>query len=271
MDKVAIFGVPRSGTSWLSQIFNSHPDVALRFQPLFSFGHKGAISESSSSDEVRSFFDDILHSRDAFALMESEMQINYPAFQKSQTPTHTIFKETRYHNVIENILIQCREIRIIGIVRNPLSVLTSWMLAPKEFMEEWDILCEWRGAPSKNQNRPEEFYGFDKWKETTQAFLRFKSQYPQQFFLLRYDELNRLPLETTKKLFDFCGLNICEQVLDFLVASKSRHDSDQYSVFRASANDEQWQKVLPSEITERIIQELKNTPQGIFLQDGKSA
>ena len=37
MKNVAIFGVPRSGTSWLGQIFNSSPMVAYRFQPLFSY------------------------------------------------------------------------------------------------------------------------------------------------------------------------------------------------------------------------------------------
>ena len=271
MDKIAIFGVPRSGTTWLSQILNSHPDVALRFQPLFSYGHKGSLSERSSAAEIRTFFEAILCTQDAFALMATEMQKNYPAFQKAVTPTHIVFKETRYLNIIENILTQCSEVKIIGIVRNPLAVLASWILAPKEFNPEWDINSEWRGAPSKNQNRPEEFYGFDKWKEIAEAFLRFKSQFPRQFLLVSYDELNRAPLDTTKKLFDFCGLNVSDQVQEFLVASKSRHDPDPYSVFRAKANDDRWQDILPDEITKKIMLELKNTPLDIFLQDGKNA
>lgn len=271
MDKIAIFGVPRSGTTWLSQIFNSNPDVALRFQPLFSYGHKGSLTEHSSAEEIRAFFEEILCTQDAFATMTSEMQKNYPTFQKSARPTHIVFKETRYLNIIENILYQCSEVKIIGIVRNPLAVLASWISAPKEFNPEWDIHSEWRGAPSKNQNRPEEFYGFDKWKESAEAFLHFKSKFPQQFLLVRYDELNRAPLDTTKILFGFCGLEVCVQVENFLSASKSRHDSDPYSVFRAKANDDRWQGVLPDEIVEQIMLELKHTPLDIFLRDGTNA
>ena len=271
MKKIGIFGAPRSGTSWLGHIFNSHPDVALRFQPLFSYGHKGSLSERSSAAEIRAFFDEILYSQDAFATMASETQKNYPTFQKAVTPTYIIFKETRYLHIIENILTQCSDVKIIGIVRNPLAVLASWVSAPMEFKPEWDIHSEWQKAQSKNQNKPEEFYGFDKWKEIADAFLRFKSQFPHQFFLVCYDELNRAPLDTTKKLFDFCGLNVCDQTLEFLVASKSRHDSDPYSVFRAKASDNRWRDILPDEITKKIMLELKKTPLDIFLQDDTNA
>jgi hypothetical protein len=40
MHHVAIFGCPRSGTSWLGQIFNSAPAVQYRYQPLFSYEFK---------------------------------------------------------------------------------------------------------------------------------------------------------------------------------------------------------------------------------------
>jgi hypothetical protein len=264
---IGIFGTPRSGTSWLGHIFNSHPDVALRFQPLFSYGHKGSLTAHSPAKDIRKFFEDILYTNDAFATMTSEAQKNYPTFPKSVLPTHIVFKETRYLHIIENMLAQCSEVKIIGIVRNPLAVLASWMLAPKEFKSEWDIHGEWRKATSKNQNRSEEFFGFDKWKESTETFLRFKSQFPQQFLLVCYDELNGAPLDTTRKVLEFCDLKVSDQVEEFLRASKSRHDSDPYSVFRAKANDDRWQGVLPGEIAKEIILELQHTPLEIFIQD----
>jgi hypothetical protein len=239
--------------------------VVLRFQPLFSYGHKGSLSERSSAEEIRIFFDEILHTRDAFAMMSTETQKDYPSFGKSAAPTHIVFKETRYLHIIENILAQCSDVKIICIVRNPLAVLASWISAPKEFNPKWDIDGEWRGAPSKNQNKPEEFFGFDKWKESAEAFLRFESEFPQQFLLVRYDELNKSPLETTKNIFDFCALKVCDQVEDFLTASKSRHDPDPYSVFRVKANDDRWQSVLPDAIVKQIKLELKHTSLDIFL------
>lgn len=38
----------------------------------------------------------------------------------------------RYLHIIENLLIQCPDIKILGIVRNPLATLASWINAPKE-------------------------------------------------------------------------------------------------------------------------------------------
>jgi hypothetical protein len=267
MKKIAIVGVPRSGTSWLGQIFNSHPDVVFRFQPLFSYGHKGRLSEHSSADEIQAFFNDILGSQDAFALMKSDFQKNYPAFVKATTPSHVVFKETRYLHVIDNMLVQCRDVTIIGMVRNPLAVMASWISAPKEYDSAWDLAKEWRGAPSKNQNRPEEFYGFDKWKEIAAAFLRFEAQYPRQFALVRYDELNHSPFALTRRLFESCGLDVHAQVEEFLRTSKSRHDADPYSVFRGQANDDKWHGILPVDIVEQILCEVHGTPLSIFLPE----
>ena len=267
MIKVGIFGVPRSGTSWLGHVFNSHPDVAFKFQPLFSYGHKGGLTSSSSAEEIYTFFEEIFESQDAFTTMTSETQRNYPTFKKTAVPTHIGFKETRYLHIIENILTQCGDVKILGLVRNPLSVIASWVAAPKEFQRDWSIDSEWRMAPSKNQNRAEEFYGFDKWKETSELFLRLKSQFSQQFRLVTYKELISAPLDTTEKLYDFCGLEVCSQVEKFLTESRSRHEPDPYSVFRANASDDGWRDKLQDEIAKQIVRELKNTPLEIFLDD----
>ena len=265
MKKFAIFGVPRCGSSWLSQIFNSHPGVAMRFQPLFSYEYKGRLSANSSAREMLDFFDKIYKSNDAFVLMTSALHKNYPNFSKSSIPTHIAFKETRYLHIIQNILQRCSEIKIIGIVRNPLATLASWMQAPKEFHPEWDIYEEWRKAPSKNQNRPEEFFGFDKWKEVAEQFIYFESQYPNQFKMLRYEQLNSKSVEITTDFFKFCGLQIHPQVLKFIESSKSVHDANPYSVFRAKANDQQWRYILPEDIVQEIRQEINGTILQTFL------
>jgi hypothetical protein len=222
---------------------------------------------ASSAQEILTFFEDIFDSQDAFTTMKSATQRNYPTFKKTVVPTHIVFKETRYLHIIENVLTQCSEVKIIGLVRNPLSVIASWVSAPKEFQRDWSIHSEWRRAKRKNQDRAEEFYGFDKWKEAGELFLRLKSQFPQQFHLVTYKELNSAPLDTTEKLFDFCGLEVCSQVEEFLAESKSRHDPDPYSVFRAYASDEGWRGNLQDEIVKQIVLELKNTSLEVFLDD----
>lgn len=269
--KLAVFGVPRSGTSWLSQIFNSHPDVAMRFQPLFSYSHKGRLTEISSTEDINSFFNEIMYSEDPFVLMTVEMHRNYPVFNKKTKPTHIAFKETRYLNVIENLLRRSEDIQVIGIVRNPLANLASWIRAPKEYDPAWDIFKEWRYAALKNQGRSEEFYGFEKWKQVASNFLRYKEEFPEQFFLVTYSDLNQNTLRTVEKLFAFCNLKPAKQVEQFIAESQSRHDTDPYSVFRANASDQEWRNILPHEISDRIIYELTGTEIEQFLNGGRNA
>lgn len=265
MKKIAFFGVPRSGTSWLSTIFNSHPDVAMRFQPLFSYGHKGKLTDRSSAEEIYSFFDEIFQSRDPFVLLQEGPHKSAPRFEKSGTFSHIVFKETRYLHIIENILRKTPDVKIVGIVRNPLAVLASWVKAPKEFASGDDIMKEWRFAPSKNRNLIEEFYGFEKWKSVALDFLRFSREYPSRFMLVSYGDLNKDPVAMTEEIFRFCDLLVHRQTLDFIKASKSVHNEDPYSVFRAQAGDENWHETLPAEIIDAILEELQNSSLKMFL------
>ena len=55
MIPVAIHGAPRSGTTWLGQIFNASPRTQYRYQPLFSYRFKGQLQPTSSASEVARF------------------------------------------------------------------------------------------------------------------------------------------------------------------------------------------------------------------------
>jgi hypothetical protein len=268
MRKVAIFGPPRSGTTWLSHIFNSHPDVALRFQPLFSYGHKGALSRCSSREEINDFYQAILRSSDPFTLMEGETQKAYPSFTKSSELTHIIFKETRYLQVIENLLRRGDDVIVIGIIRHPLATLASWARAPREFSFDWDIRQEWRLAPKKNAGRPEEWYGFERWKEAALTFLRFESSYPERFKLVRYSLLNRSPTSVSTELFRFCGLASHPQVMDFIQSSRSRQSDDPYSIYRLPSDDLRWLDELPGDIVDTVRRELESSPLQEFIVSG---
>ena len=258
--KLAVFGVPRSGTSWLSQIFNSHPKVACRFQPLFSFSHKGALNEYSTAHAIRKFYNDILNTQDDFVLMRSSFHKNYPVFDKSETVSHILFKETRYLNIIENMLNQCSDVKIFGIIRNPYSVLASWMSAPKEFNSKWKIEKEWRYAELKNNNQPEEFYGYEKWKHASACFLDLSVRFPQQFYLINYDDLKNNTLTNIKSMFDFCELDVHQQVINFIDVCSTVHHDDPYSVYRAKASTSDGKSVLPESIVLEIKKDLFNTP-----------
>jgi hypothetical protein len=265
MKRIAIFGPPRSGTSWLAHIFNSHPSVVLRFQPLFSYGHKAAISPSSSIREINVFFEEIKSSSDPYALMQTESQNKYPVFSKVGDPTHLFFKETRYLNVMRNMLERDFEFKLIGIIRNPLAALASWIRAPKEFSADWSLSEEWRFAPRKNRGQDEEYFGYEKWKCAAIDFLSFQREFPERFRLVRYGELNSNTEAIVSELFEFCDLRLHPATKAFIDDSKSRHDRDPYSVWRANANDEEWKAVLPEHISDVVFSDLKGTDLEAFL------
>lgn len=257
MRKIAIHSVPRSGSTWLGSIFDSSPNVAYRYQPLFSYQHKGILTPASSNEEINNFFNDILNTNDKFVLQIEAIQRGLvPSFKKNKI-THVCYKEVRYHHILENILLKDQEIKIIGLVRNPFAVVNSWLRAPKEFKKElgWKSEEEWRYAPSKNGDKPEEFNGYQKWVEVTWMYLKLQEKFPDQFVLVRYDDLINNTLPVIKSLFSFCELNLSDETVAFLNESQMKNVEDAYAVYKTKNNDDQWGHELPDFIQEGIMQD----------------
>ena len=254
MKRIAIHSVPRSGSSWLGSIFDSSIHVVYRFQPLFSYTHKGQLTDNSTMEEIDTFFKDIYFTDDSFVLQkEARGNKFFPTFQKSEI-SHIVYKEVRYHHILDNLLNKDKEVKVIGLVRNPFSVINSWLNAPKEFKKElnWKIEEEWRDAPKKNLDMPEEFNGYNKWKEVTLLFIKLRKKYPKRFYLLDYNNLLLNKVETVDKLFSFSNLELTDQTLDFLELSSKKEDKNAYSVFKKKIKDDQWRKELPGYIIEEI-------------------
>ncbi len=230
--KIAIFSVPRAGSSWLGQIFNSSPNVAYRFQPLFSYAFKDLLNENSTFDDIEKFHLDIFNTKDSFVLQHTNVSgKDNPKFNKKEI-THLVWKEVRYLHIISNLLEKC-DIKIISLVRNPLAVINSWLRSPKEFRRDlgWNEVKEWRYATLKNNSRKEEYNGFEKWKESTELFLNLKEKYPNNFYLVKYNVLLHKTLVEIKKIFNFCNLAVDEQTKNFIKNSKTQDDNDPYGVF----------------------------------------
>lgn len=261
LKRIAIHSVPRSGSTWLGSIFDSSPNTAYRFQPLFSYGHKSQLKPNSATTEIDQFFNDILNTKDSFALQEEAIHKDLvPRFSKS-APTHLVYKEVRYHNILENLLAVDPDVKVIGLVRNPYSVINSWLKAPKEFRIDlgWEINEEWQFAQKKNLNRPEEFNGFNKWIEATLLFMRLQNEYPDRFFLLNYKNLQADTLNYVSQLFDFSEIELSKQTIDFINKSKSKNVSNAYGVFRKNHNENKWKAELPDYIIRAINSRLNGT------------
>lgn len=239
IQNVAIFGAPRSGTTWLGQLFNSSPNTLYRYQPLFSYEFKDYLDSESSESDIKGFHTKLMTAESDFVKTEL-------SFIKKEI-THLVWKEVRYHHITENLL-KNSDIKIIYIKRNPIDVINSWYNAPKEFNKNWNIEDEWRYAPSKNLNKPEEFNGFEKWVEVNKIHENNVKKYPKNVFFVDYNELKFNTKSTLTNIFDFVGLKMSVETMDFITQSKSVHNDDAYSVYKTKNTDIN----LPNSIIDKI-------------------
>lgn len=264
---ISIHGNPRSGTSWLGQIFDSSPNVRYKFQPLFSYAFKNRINCNSTKEEIDYFYNELFRRQDVF-LDQEDKKANglYSIFDdKSNNPEFLVTKMVRYHYLCPHLASNDDQITFIAIVRHPCGVLNSWMNAPREFLPEWDFKNEWRFAQTKNKFRPEEYYGFHKWKEASKLFLEMEKNFPGKFKIIRYEDLVSNPWEMTQQLYDFCGLNVTKQTKTFLTQSTTEHQEDPYSVFKGKKDVRSWKHSLPEHIITAVTNELEGSEFERFL------
>ena len=269
MHPIALHSVPRSGSSWLGQLFNSSPKVVFKFQPLFSYAFKDYLDETASRSRIEAFFEAIAHTKDDFLDQRQQIESgNYPKFEDKTQPDFIVYKEVRYHHILENLMLQMPQLKVIGLVRHPAAVINSWLRAPREFRVDlgWDPLVEWRYAPKKNQDRKEEYFGFEKWKEVANMFLHFKQAFPEQFYLCHYLDLLEKPKLIVEEMFDFCRIPIENQTLQFLIDSTQKRGNSSYAVYRSNRKDDNWKTQLPDSIQESILSDIENSPLEQFLK-----
>jgi len=256
---VALYGVPRSGTSWLGQILDSCPDVLYRFQPLFSYRFKNRITTESSTEEIEQFFRELYCADEDDFLNQKEKRINgvYPVFKKKNIdPAILSYKEARFLYTIPLLIQRYAKIKIVGIIRNPYDVLESWINAPLEYNQEWDILEEWNFAAKKNEFRPENYYGYYKWKECIKLNVEMQKMYPQNFITVRYEDLYQDAVKVSKSLFSFLEMPFTAQTEKFIKDSQSKTVSDKYGVYRDKNQECKKQFYLPEKVKNRISKDL---------------
>jgi hypothetical protein len=150
----AIFGANRSGTTWLGSIFNSHPEVAYRFEPLHRLGDdarfKLAIERLRSADLSDEFLPELykllirahpatekppfFSKREGFNFGKSRswplfrgvprLSPLYAAVYSPAGRPPLVFKEIDMEDVMENLL-RRTSMRLIYLIRHPCAVVSS--------------------------------------------------------------------------------------------------------------------------------------------------
>lgn len=255
-----ISGMPRSGTTWLSQIFASSPDVRLKSCPLFSYEFKNALNESSSIEQWNKLFADVYITNSEF-LDQHHLRKNglVPIFsEKNANPRNLIIKSNRFHNLTPHILNLNKKLRFIHIVRHPCATIYSWLSNPGEFPPNADPMSEWRSGQCRKTG-PGEFWGFDDWKKVTIQALKLSELYPERHKIIRYEDLLRETHRYSKYLFEFLQIVYSKHVQDFVDQSHSRHDTHKHSVYKNPKLMDQWEDMLDPEIVSMCLKEIRGT------------
>lgn len=263
---IYLLGMPRSGTSWLSQIFDSCPETRFRLSPLFSYAFKNRLNEKSSREEWEAVFIGAYGAKNTFMEQtERRSAGQYPSFsQKVPVPPFLVIKDTRFHNLTPRMLELFPDVKLVAIIRHPCGAINSWLNAPREFPADADPLLEWRTGRCRKAGYGE-FWGFDDWKNTTRMYTELADVFPNNVIIQRYEHLVQDCVSETKRLFDFCGLSYTDQTANFLKECHLKHVDNEYAVYKDPSVKDKWQAELMPEIRDAIIEELTGTELEVFV------
>jgi len=253
-------GMPRSGTNWLSQIFDSHETVNFKLSPLFSYAFKNRVGRNSIKEEWVRFFDDVYHSNDDF-LNQTQKRADeiFPTFNiRNPNQEFLVIKETRNHHLISTLLELFEDIKIIYIIRNPCGAINSWLSSPNEFPQNAIPKEEWKTGKCRKTSEGE-FWGFDDWKALANQYLGLEMKFPKNVKVISYENLVEQSSDITKNMFEFVGLNFSEQTKKFLYLSQRTHSNHSRAVFKSKEVKDRWKADLNPEIIDTIRRELLGT------------
>jgi hypothetical protein len=256
---IILNGMPRSGTSWLSQIIDSSPEVTYRVTPLFAYENKGRINESSSKEDWLALLRDSFKTDNEYMTVRRQRERGlFPRFGKRGGPPNVFaIKFDRFHNLMPSLLklFEDEGIRFVFIVRHPCGAINSWLRAPREFPSDADPMENWRSGAVKKMEYGDHF-GFDDWCSVTRMHVEMVERYPQNCMLMRYEALVDGAVAETRRIFDFLDLEWTDQTEDFVRASQSAQNDDPYAVYKLPDVKDHWRETLDRRIVQQIEAEL---------------
>lgn len=250
MNTIALHSCPRSGSTWLQSIFEAHPNVKTVYQPLFSYAFKDRINTDSTVEDFNRFIHDITLTEDSFCKMKSNLHTNNGStdiarFKKSDVRS-VLMKHTSHNTLIDTFIKLDPTIKIIGLIRDPCSVIHSQMQAKHEKLEDW------RYGKDKNRVSQYNSFGFEKWIEVKSAFHSIKERHPANIIIVKYEELVNDPIGQVKALCQFCGLDFHKNMEEAINIMRTKNYMYDYSVCKVGDTITKWKGKLDKGIVEYI-------------------
>jgi hypothetical protein len=250
MNVISLHSCPRSGSTWLQSIFEAHPNIKTSFQPLFSHAFKNKIDEKSTEQTFNNFINNLVETSDEFCNMKSDLHTNNKQtdiIRYNKNKINTLFmKNVHHHNLIETFIKLNSNIKIIGLIRDPRSVIYSQLNAKHEKLEDW------LNGSDKNKKEKENFFGFNKWLEVKDIFYYIKKKYPNNIIIVNYEDLVKNTEIEIKKICIFCNIKFHKNMKNSIVKMKSKNEKYDYSIFKNEDTLNKWRCKLDNKIVKYI-------------------
>jgi len=240
-------------------LFESHPKVITKYQPLFSYEFKNRITPQSSPEEFNQFLENLQASTSDFINMRGpyhqDENNQFPTTPK-QNPTTLLFKNTHNHQLAETFLKLKPNIKLIYLLRHPCGAINSFINNPRECDSSLINTDEWLTGACKNNDNPNNYFGYNKWLELTEMFYNLRDKYPTNVYIVIYEDILNNPTQL-KALFDWCGLDYHPQVQQFFDESHQKDCSSHTAVYKSKSVQDKWKTSLGNDIKNYIMQDLE--------------
>ena len=199
---VIIYGAPRSGTTYLTQILNKHPEIFISNEVrLFAWVHQ-------SLNALTLYRELILNHRDQFIdHLYSEYPLLIRKFYRNLDPQARIWGDKNPHYAssenrqgLHTIAALFPRARFINIIRDGRDVVTSLMRKQDLSGRPW---AEFEAAHNI-------------WTSHVDIGREFgKTRAPSQYYELRYEDLIRDDISAAQDLLNFLKVEVHPDVIDF--------------------------------------------------------
>lgn len=263
---VFLLGMPRSGTTWLSQIFKSSEQVKCLLSPNYAYAYKNALYDDNSAENWERVLSACLENPDDFTSQNMlRKKGDIPDIGKKNTITTLAIKDTRFHDLYINTLQTLPNSKIIYITRDPRGALNSWWQS-KEFPDDENIQDVFRNGTKRKTEGPGEYWGFEDWQNLTSQYLDLAEKHPDRIYIVQYESLVENCEQETEKLYSFAKIEMTKNVYQFIKQSQSLTVPGDYSVYKPPATASKWKEKFPNNLAQTIEAELKGTNLERFLR-----
>ncbi len=246
------FGTPKSGTTFLQMILNSHPEISCPSEHQLDFFIKELPILLQKYNKILEVVDKKTASQGASLFTGEDLDEIFKFIVIRAAIRGSQGKKVKYYGINDNAITLrlfaysklFPKAKFIFIIRDPRSVaVSSWynnLRLEPNFLED-------RGKNKEHWSKQVVKF----WVRDINNFLSVSENNSNTFLMCRYEDLLLNPQESYKKLFDFLGVNSEDHIV-FNVIDKTKFNKFKNGKFFRKASIDDWKEELSIEAIKNI-------------------